>query len=37
MINIFNNAFQLNTWIELERVQESVLFDEILIYFSFSR
>ncbi len=37
MINIFNNAFQPNKWIELERVQESVLFDEILIYFSFSR
>ncbi len=33
MINIFNNAFQP----ELEHVRESVLCDEILIYFSFSR
>ncbi len=29
MINIFNNAFQPNKWIELERVRESVLCDEV--------
>ncbi len=37
MINIFNKAFQPNKWMELESVRESVLCDEILIYFSFSR